>query len=165
MAVPSIIRKRGICMKKLWHFIASPYPADALSNFAAHPFVIDGVHCGGMEGFLQSLKFYRKCKQIQICALFGKPAKKAGAKKKLWKILGIVHWNGKFYKRTGKEFAELISRAYGEMYRQSEDFRRALADTNGATLTHTIGTPDRRKTILTEAEFVNCLNTLRNLQN
>jgi len=33
------------------------YPSSALSNFAAHPFVIDGVHCASMEGFLQSLKF------------------------------------------------------------------------------------------------------------
>lgn len=33
------------------------YPASALSNFAPHPFVLDGVYCASMEGFLQSLKF------------------------------------------------------------------------------------------------------------
>lgn len=33
------------------------YPSNALSNFAPHPFVIDGVECNSMEGFLQSLKF------------------------------------------------------------------------------------------------------------
>jgi predicted NAD-dependent protein-ADP-ribosyltransferase YbiA (DUF1768 family) len=33
------------------------YPEDALSNFTSHPFVIDGVYCHTMEGFLQSLKF------------------------------------------------------------------------------------------------------------
>ena len=33
------------------------FPAASLSNFAPHPFVIDGVQCNSMEGFLQSLKF------------------------------------------------------------------------------------------------------------
>lgn len=32
------------------------YPSNALSNFAPHSFVIDGVKCASMEGFLQSLK-------------------------------------------------------------------------------------------------------------
>jgi predicted NAD-dependent protein-ADP-ribosyltransferase YbiA (DUF1768 family) len=35
----------------------SGFPSAALSNFAPHPFVIDGVECNSMEGFLQSLKF------------------------------------------------------------------------------------------------------------
>ena len=29
------------------------YPSNALSNFAPHPFEIDGVNCNSMEGFLQ----------------------------------------------------------------------------------------------------------------
>lgn len=33
------------------------YPSAALSNFAPHPFTIDGIQCNSMEGFLQSLKF------------------------------------------------------------------------------------------------------------
>jgi predicted NAD-dependent protein-ADP-ribosyltransferase YbiA (DUF1768 family) len=33
------------------------YPLNALSNFAPHPFRVDGVECNSMEGFLQSLKF------------------------------------------------------------------------------------------------------------
>ena len=32
------------------------YPAGSLSNFAPHGFIIDGVECASMEGFLQSLK-------------------------------------------------------------------------------------------------------------
>lgn len=35
----------------------SGYPSSSLSNFAPHPFVIDGIECNSMEGFLQSLKF------------------------------------------------------------------------------------------------------------
>ena len=34
----------------------SSYPASSLSNFSPHPFIIDGVECSSMEGFLQSLK-------------------------------------------------------------------------------------------------------------
>lgn len=30
------------------------YPANALSNFAPHPFEFDGVQCNSMEGFLHS---------------------------------------------------------------------------------------------------------------
>lgn len=33
------------------------FPAANLSNFHPHSFVIDGVECNSMEGFLQSLKF------------------------------------------------------------------------------------------------------------
>ncbi len=35
------------------------YPSDALSNFAAYEFMVDGIPCASMEGFLQSLKFMR----------------------------------------------------------------------------------------------------------
>jgi predicted NAD-dependent protein-ADP-ribosyltransferase YbiA (DUF1768 family) len=34
----------------------APFPAGALSNFAAHKFTIDGITYASMEGFLQSLK-------------------------------------------------------------------------------------------------------------
>ena len=33
----------------------SSYPASSLSNFSPHPFIIDGVECSSMEGFLKSL--------------------------------------------------------------------------------------------------------------
>ena len=51
------------------------YPANVLSNFYPNEFVIDGVRCGGMEGFLQSLKFRRKGRQEAVAALSGKEAK------------------------------------------------------------------------------------------
>ncbi len=33
------------------------WPANVLSNFAAMPFVVDGVQCNSAEGFIQALKF------------------------------------------------------------------------------------------------------------
>ena len=63
----------------------SGYPSSALSNFAPHRFVIDGVECVSMEGFLQSLKFQDIEMQKHVCTLVGKKAKFKGKKKKWWK--------------------------------------------------------------------------------
>ena len=57
------------------------YPNSALSNFAPHPFVIDGVWCASMEGFLQSLKFESVDMQNYVCTLVGKAAKFKGKKR------------------------------------------------------------------------------------
>ena len=59
------------------------WPASALSNFAPHPFIIDGVECASMEGFLQSLKFKNPEMQKEVCKLVGKAAKFKGKKKKM----------------------------------------------------------------------------------
>lgn len=50
------------------------YPSGALSNFAPHPFVIDGVECASMEGFLQALKFSNPDVQKEVCKLVGRAA-------------------------------------------------------------------------------------------
>ncbi len=44
-------------------------PARRLSNFAANAFVLDGVACASMEGFLQSLKFENPDTQVEVCKL------------------------------------------------------------------------------------------------
>ncbi len=136
------------------------YPSDALSNFYAHEFEIDGVRCECMEGFLQSLKYRNPEKQKQVCALVGKQAKEAGSKKRIWKLTHNVWWRGKKIKRTSPEFSELISRAYRELLK-NEGFAQALIDTGDEVLTHSIGSHDPRKTILTEEEFVSELMELR----
>lgn len=60
----------------------SGFPSGTLSNFAPHPFVIDGVECNSMEGFLQSLKFSNPEMQAEVCKLVGKAAKFKGKRKK-----------------------------------------------------------------------------------
>lgn len=37
--------------------LGNKYPPGALSNLAQHQFIFRGVHCGSMEGLLQSVKF------------------------------------------------------------------------------------------------------------
>ena len=57
----------------------SEYPTNVLSNLCSNPFRFDGVLCGSMEGFLQSLKQQDKDKQRQICAKKGRNAKHASS--------------------------------------------------------------------------------------
>ncbi len=136
-------------------------PARELSNFYPHAFVIDGVACGSMEGFLQSLKFKSRKKQTKICALVGKEAKLSAKRKWLWKLTGRLFWQGRVYKRRSGELRELILCAYALMYEQSAAFREALDSTRGMTLTHTMGKSNPRFTVLTEAEFISALISVR----
>jgi predicted NAD-dependent protein-ADP-ribosyltransferase YbiA (DUF1768 family) len=135
------------------------YPAGALSNFAPHPFVLDGVQCNSMEGFLQGLKFESKEMQEYVCTLVGAAAKKKGAKKN-WKQTQRLYWRGKAIKRDSQEYQNLLNRAYNALYENS-GFKKALEATNGATLTHSIGKNKIQDTVLTSQEFCSRLTYLR----
>ena len=136
------------------------YPASALSNFAPHPFIIDGVLCNSMEGFLQSLKFKSIDMQIEVCKLVGKAAKFKGKNKKWWKTQ-TLYWQGKEIDRHSQEYQELLDRAYNALAK-NQGFIKALKATNGAVLTHSIGKNDPTHTILTTSEFIKRLNNIRN---
>lgn len=135
------------------------FPCDALSNFAPHPFVIDGVECASMEGFLQSLKFSNPDMQKEVCKLVGKVAKFKGKPKK-WYRTQTLYWMGKEYKRDSEEYQELLDRAYDALS-QNTGFQRALLATGNATLTHSIGKNKQSETVLTVKEFVSRLYKIR----
>lgn len=135
------------------------YPSNALSNFAPHPFVIDGVECNSMEGFLQSLKFKEPEMQKEVCKLVGKAAKFKGKKKKWWQDQ-TLYWQGVAYKRESQEYQDLLDRAYNELSK-NESFQRALLATGNATLTHTIGKRKETETVLTAREFCSRLTAIR----
>ena len=135
------------------------YPSCALSNFAPHPFVIDGVECASMEGFLQSLKFKSPDMQRHVCTLVGKAAKFKGKDKKWWRDQ-TLYWQGVEYKRDSEEYQILLNRAYNALY-QNEGFKRALEASKPAILTHSIGKNDESKTVLTQSEFCGRLMKLR----
>ena len=90
------------------------YPVGTLSNFAPHPFEIDGVQCNSMEGFLQSLKFESVEMQKYVCTLVGKAAKFKGKKKK-WFQKQELYWLGDTYKRDSDEYQNLLNRAYNQL--------------------------------------------------
>ena len=135
------------------------YPNSALSNFAPHPFVIDGVECASMEGFLQSLKFESVDMQNYVCTLVGKAAKFKGKKKKWWQDQ-TLYWRSIPIKRDSDEYQQLLDRAYDAL-NENTGFKKALEATGNATLTHSIGKNNIRETVLTAREFCSRLMKLR----
>ena len=136
------------------------YPAGALSNFSPHPFIIDGVQCNSMEGFLQGLKFESKEMQEYVCSLVGYTAKKKGRNKN-WQEKQTLYWRGKPYKRDSEEYQNLLNRAYNAMYEKNTKFKAALEASKGATLTHSMGKNKKSETVLTTQEFCSRLTYLR----
>lgn len=138
------------------------YPADALSNFAPHPFVLDGIECNSMEGFLQSLKFSNPDMQREVCKLVGRAAKFKG-KKKNWYVKQVLYWQGKEIPRDSDEYQMLLDRAYMAMATQNRGFQSALLATQNAALTHSIGKTKTNETVLTRSEFCSRLIKLRTM--
>lgn len=137
------------------------YPSGSLSNFSPHPFIIDGVECASMEGFLQSLKFDKEHIQVEICKLVGRAAKWRGKdRNSAWKSQQTLWWKGVAYGRDSAHYEALITRAYDALF-ENEGFRRALEAAGNAVLTHSIGAKKMKDTVLTEREFIRQLNRLR----
>ena len=135
------------------------YPSSALSNFAPHEFVIDGITCQSMEGFLQSLKFQDVEIQKYVCTLVGKKAKFKGKKKK-WFKNQTLYWMGVELKRDSKEYQDLLDRAFEELSKNTS-FQKALLATKKATLTHSIGNNKITEPVLTRTEFTSRLTKIR----
>lgn len=137
------------------------YPSSALSNFAPHEFILDGIKCASMEGFLQSLKFKNPDMQEHICSLVGMSAKKKGSHKN-WHKSQTLYWRGIPYKRDSQEYQDLLDRAYIELGK-NEGFKKALIATKGMTLTHSIGKNKQADTVLTTQEFISRLYKQREI--
>jgi len=138
------------------------YPANKLSNFASHEFIVDNVKCSSMEGFLQSLKFSNIESQKITCLLSGAAAKKKGSgRNSYWKSKQTLWWNGVTYKRNSKEYQELIDRAYDQLFLNVK-FQEALSSCDKKTVfTHSMGSNNKKETVLTESEFCKRLFKLK----
>lgn len=137
----------------------APFPAGALSNFAAHAFTLDGVAIKSMEAFLQSLKFEDLVEQADICLLAGAEAQSRGRRQD-WSR-GILWWRAKAYDRLSDDYQALLDRAFDALFEQAPRFRNALSATGRAILMHRIGKSDPCETILTASEFCSRLDRLR----
>lgn len=153
------IRWQGWRGKAIDIWSKNPYPANVLSNLCGNSFCYDGVECGSMEGFLQSLKYKDIVEQRHICRLSGKEAKWMTTAS--WKEDQTVWWKGQTIDRQSKMFLRLVRAAYKAMFEQNESFRTALMTTRGKALYHSQGEQDSHKTILTEKEFCGILTELR----
>lgn len=137
----------------------SSYPSCSLSNFAPHPFVIDGIECASMEGFLQAVKFKDPNMQEHVCTLTGRSAKFKGKKKRWWRDQ-TLYWRGVPFHRDSEFYQELLTRAYDAL-NENTKFRNALTASGNSTLTHSMGKNKTNETVLTEREFIRQLNRLR----
>lgn len=135
------------------------YPSNVLSNLCSNGFRFEGMVCGSMEGFLQSLKRKELDKQRQICSMKGGNARKMSVSS--WQTDQIVWWKGRAIDRQSADFQSLLRRAYQAMFEQNERFRAALMQTRGITLVHSSGESSPFKTILTPAEFCGILTAMR----
>ena len=137
------------------------WPSSALSNFAPHPFVFDGVECASMEGLLQSFKFDKTHIQVEVCKLVGLAAKRRGQKRNNhWRERQELYWGDFAYDRHGIGYQKLLDRAFDALA-NNDGFKRALMATRGMTLTHTIGSNDPSLTVLTRREFCGRLEKIR----
>lgn len=137
----------------------SGFPSAALSNFAPHPFIFEGIECNSMEGLLQSFKFANPEMQKEVCKLVGKQAKFKGKKKKWWKDQ-MLYWQGQSFKRDSLEYQELLDKAFAALATNTS-FQKALLATGNATLTHSIGKNKVEETVLTTREFCSRLTKIR----
>jgi len=136
------------------------YPANALSNFAPHPFIFRGHPVNSMEGFLQGLKYKNPDMQLHMFSLVGRMAKEKGSKKN-WKRKQILWMLGNPIDRHSQVYQAILDEAYEELFKQNKKARAALLATGNAVLTHHIGTKKPNDTILTEQEFVSRLMKIR----
>jgi len=133
-----------------------------LGNFYASPFTIDGLLCGSIEGFIQSLKFSDEQKKRLIAGLAGKAAKFAG--KKAGKRLSrepVVFWHGRQIPFRSSEHMALIERGIREKFAASEACREALLLTGDAMLVHDTGFQESRFTSLKSEELVRIVSEIR----
>lgn len=133
----------------------------ALSNLFKYPFVLDGVRCRSMEGFLQSLKFQDLDAQDMMVDMFGYKAWRTGQVGNDWREAQLLWWRGVPYPRTSREYHLLLERAYNACFEQNEAFRQALFNSGIDVLTHETGHHDPTMTTLTEWEYIYNMYRLR----
>lgn len=140
---------------------SAPYPANVLSNFYPKSFLMDDINFGSIEGFLQGLRCKDPIKQLECFYLCGIAAKKEGLKYPISKKTQTLYYQGKQINRHSPAYKNLVNEAFLCCFEQNEIFRKALDDTKGHELIHSIGKNDPFETILTNDEFLWNLNALR----
>jgi hypothetical protein len=136
-------------------------PSGRLSNFTARFFILDKVPCASIESLLQAFKFNDPEVQRQICLLKGKEAKAKGQERNdAWQSRQLLWWQGKEYPRDSLAYQLLLDRIYETVF-WIPAYAGDLLATGDEILTHSIGTQDPCKTVLTEEEFCSRLMRIR----
>lgn len=146
------IKTENVCAK-------GRHPEDILSNLCGNDFCYDGVQCGCMESFLQSLKYNDVNVQTRICLEKADYVKKYDAPD--WQQDQILWWKGQPLDRHSTQYTEFIYSAYESMYLWCGRFRDALMKTVGKQLLFDSGKFNPKETVLTDSEFCSVLTKLR----
>lgn len=131
-----------------------------LSNLNPYNFVLDGIKCASMEGFLQSLKTSSVGCAAGLRILHGQEAWREGQSFNSWKDTQTLYWRREPINRQSHGYQLLLNRAYDALSENME-FRLALVETLDGELTHSIGHHDTHQTLLTKAEFMYNLYRVR----
>lgn len=135
------------------------HPEDILSNLCGNDFCFDGVQCGCMESFLQSLKYQDEKLQKSICLEKARWVKEYDTTD--WQNEQILWWRGKPIQRCSWQYQRLIYSAYTEMYLWCARFRDALMQTEGKELLFESGKNNPHEWVLTDKEFVRFLTKVK----
>ena len=94
------------------------HPEDILSRLCNNEFCYDGLQCGCMEAFLQSLRYPDQEIQRQVCTL---NAYELGYRLEAyptadWRVNQTLWWKGKPIKRCSLKYRRMIYEAHSEMF-------------------------------------------------
>lgn len=130
-----------------------------LSNLHPKPFIMNGLMFGSIEGFLQGLRCKDQERQLQIFKMYGIDAKRTGRENPIKQ--DTLYFKGVPFNRHSEYYQKMLKKAFMCCFVQNDKFQKALYDSVGYELCHSIGKTDPAETILTEEEFIGTLNFIR----
>ncbi|MFO0816888.1 MAG: hypothetical protein U1A77_03025 [Pirellulales bacterium] len=104
-----------------------------IGNFAATPFILDGVRYASVESFWQSLKFETKTQRLSLASLPGIEAKRAGQRQP---TPNHFFYGGNAIPTGSLAHWALMARACTAKFDQNEEARQALIATFPHPLEH-----------------------------
>lgn len=130
-----------------------------LSNLHPKPFIMNGLVFGSIEGFLQGLRCKDQERQLQIFKMYGIDAKRTGRENPIKQ--DTLYFKGVPFNRHSEYYQKMLDKAFMCCFVQNDKFQKALYDSVGHELGHSIGKTDPKDTILTNQEFISRLDTIR----
>lgn len=133
-----------------------------LSNLAEKRFTFRGERVNSIEAVLQSIKIQDPAEQATFWQAPGFWCKKMG-RKLPWQQTRLLWWKGVPMDRDGQDYQDFLDELFVACYMECPKFKEALIISRDHELTHSIGSTDQDFTILTQQEFLDRLNGLRDL--